>query len=395
MALLHAAVAVPARAEAPGAVAVEPWARTFTLQERGCGDPAAEESCSELAKALGRRPGQRVRSFDEATATLPSRLRSDCDVKAHHIGWPTIWIRCFDEADTDQNVWLTQGIAGTDEWRTPETPGEGAHVLVATWCWRGEGFARFNFCRPGQATERTRISLIDVARGGYRNVELVEPGQGRGLLLHAGGAAMAGRWLYVADTDWVYVFNLNHFIDDGDGDYRLPVWARYAIADAGDRDRYNPFSSISIDGSGERPRLVGAEYRLDRRADAVVTIWPLRADGRLPAEARIRSIGVYRIRGDSSIDRVQGVAPAGERFLFSESSNQLERARAGVPRQTADRCVRWGAGVGEDLYASPARDLLVGINEGLLRTRSAFWAVSYRQAFGLVPPPEGWPLQRC
>jgi hypothetical protein len=50
-------------------------------------------------------------------------------------------------------------------------------------------------------------------------------------------------------------------------------------------------------------------------------------------------------------------------------------------------CIKWGAGTGEDLYASARRDVVVGINESTPRTRSAFWAVSYRQAFGLESQP--------
>ncbi|HET9771613.1 MAG TPA: hypothetical protein VFS16_12050, partial [Acidimicrobiia bacterium] len=210
----------PARAEDITGVALDPDERTYTLVERRCGDAGAESSCSELATALGRRRGHTVHGFDQVTADLPARLRSDCDVRPHDVGWPTRWIRCFDVADTAQREWLTQGIGGTDEWRTGETPGGDAHFLVATWCWRGsEGFAATDFCDADEPVRRTRVSLIDVARNAYRNVELVEPyldrrpgGEtavaSRGILLHAGGVAIAGRWLYVADTDRIYVFNL-------------------------------------------------------------------------------------------------------------------------------------------------------------------------------------------
>ena len=408
-AVVQLAGVAPAGAEDISFVALDPSDEVFALEERGCGDASTPEpSCSRLTVALGRRPGVEVRTFDEVTATLPSELRSDCDVKPDDVGWPTVWIRCFDETDTDQRPWLTQGMAGTDEWRTPETPGRGAHFLVATWCWRGsEGFRGTDFCDRDEPVKRTRISLISVDRNAYRNVELVEPyveerpgGEravaARSLLLHAGGAAIAGRWLYVADTDWVYVFNLDHFVQDGDGPYQLPVWARYVTADADDRDRHNAFSSISIDGSGEQPWLVGAEYRLNPSAEAIVTVWPLRDDGRLPdGGSRIESRRAWTIDGDSIIDHVQGVASRGDLFLFSESSDRIERTPAGVARREEDRCIEWGRGTGEDLYASPARDLLVGINESSALTGPAFWAVPYRQAFELDPPPKGFPRRDC
>ncbi|MEW6473257.1 MAG: hypothetical protein AB1679_13380 [Actinomycetota bacterium] len=409
VALVQLGLPVAAQAQDLPDVDLDPSDRVLTLETRGCGETTtAEPRCSELAMALGKQAGRRVRSFNDVTATLPAELRSDCDVKAEDIGWPTKWIRCFDEADTEQSQWLTQGIAGTGEWRTEETPGGGQHFLVATWCWRGsEGIDEADVCDREEPVKRTRISIISVDRGAYRNVELVEPylqqapGKepvvaARGILLHAGGAAIAGRWLYVADTDWLYVFNLNHFLQDGDGPYQLPVWARYVVADPADRDRNNPFSSISIDGSGEKPRLLAAEYRLNNREDALVTTWPLDENGRLPGgQAPIRSIRAHTIDGDSGIDRVQGVAAHGDTFLFAESAETIERAPAGRPRRPADQCILWGDGTGEDLYASPSQNLVVGINEGFLATGSAFWAVSYRQAFGLTPPPPGSPRRDC
>ena len=404
---MQLALAVPAVAEDIPFVALDPSDKVLAIEQRGCGDQAAAEpSCAGLATALGKRPGLAVRSFDQVTSTLPSRLRSDCDVKAGDIGWPTTWIRCFDDTDTRQREWLTQGLGGTDEWRTDETPGGDTHFLVATWCWRGsEGFP--DVCHPNEPVKRTRISLISVDRNAYRNVELVEPylepKQGGGatvaarpILLHAGGAAIAGRWLYVADTDWLYVFNLDHFVQDGKGAYQLPFWDRYVIADPADRDKYNPFSSISIDGTAGAPRLVAAEFRLNPWSDAIVTVWPLQQDGRLPAgDPRIESLRAYTIDGDSIIDNVQGVASAGDFFLFSESSDRIDRSPVGVRRKADDRCIKWGDGTGEDLYASPGRDLLAGINESAPGTGSAFWAVSYRQAFRLAAPPKGYPRRTC
>ena len=410
MAVVLVTFATPAVAEDIPGVALDPSDETLALEQRGCGNPStAEPSCADLATALGKRPGHAVRTFDQVTAALPSSLRSNCDVKPAQIGWPTRWIRCFDDADTRQREWLTQGLGGTDEWRTDETPGGDNHFLVATWCWRGsEGRSpQTDLCDPKEPIKRTRISLISLNRNAYRNVELVEPylerkpGGGstvaaRPILLHAGGAAIAGRWLYVADTDRLYVFNLDHFVQEGDGDYRLPVWDRYVIADKADFDRYNPFSSISIDGSAGAPRLVAAEFRLNLFSDAIVSVWPLQQDGQFPpADPRIESFRTYMIDGHSVIDHVQGVASRGNFFLFSESSNRIERSPVAFPRRADDKCIRWGAGTGEDLYASPGRDLLAGINESSPGTGSAFWAVSYRHAFRQKAPPKGYPRRTC
>ena len=405
--LLQLGVPVTARAQDGPGVDLHPTDRVLTLEERGCGETStAEPHCAELAVALGRQAGKRVHKFNDVVTGLPSKLRSDCDVKPDDVGWPTIWIRCFDKTDTDQSEWLTQGIAGTGEWRTAESPGGGQHYLVATWCWRGsEGIDEADVCNRDEAVKRTRISIISVDRNAYQNVELVEPyvqrspGRppvvaSRGILLHAGGAAIAGRWLYVADTDWLYVFNLDHFVQDGDGPSQLPVWARYVIADPKDRDTTNPFSSISVDGTGDEPRLVAAEYHLNPRDDALVTAWPLDEDGRLP-EPPVRNNEAWSIDGDSGIDRVQGIAADGDTFLFAETTDTLERAEPDGRRTAADQCVKWGTGNGEDLYPSPSQDVVVGLNEGFLATGSAFWAVPYRQAFGRTPPPPGYPQRDC
>jgi hypothetical protein len=141
---------------------------------------------------------------------------------------------------------------------------------------------------------------------------------------------------------------------------------------------------------------VAAEFRFYPWTDAIVSVWPLQQDGEFPAgNPRIESMRTYTIDGDSIIDHVQGVASAGDFFLFSESSNRIERSPVGVPRKADDRCIRWGDGTGEDLYASPGRDLLAGINESAPGTGSAFWAVSYRQAFRLAAPPKGSPRRTC
>jgi len=407
VAVVVVTLATPAVAEDIPGVALDPSDKTLAIEQRGCGSSSAEPSCAGLATALGERPGWSVRSFDQVTATLPSSLRSDsdCAVKPEQIGWPTRWIRCFDKADTTQREWLTQGLGGTDEWRTDETPGGDNHYLVATWCWRGsEGTA---FCDANEPVKRTRISLISLDRKAYRNVELVEPyreqqpdggttAAARPISIHAGGAAIAGRWLYVAATDWIYVFNLDHFVQEGDGDYRLPVWDRYVIADKADFDEHNAFSSISVDGTAGGPRLVAAEFRLNPWSDAIVSVWPLQQDGQLPpADPNIESLRTYTIDAHSVINNVQGVVSRGDFFLFSESWNQIERSPVGKVRKADDKCIRWGDGVGEDLYASPGRDLLAGINESSSGVGSAFWAVSYRQAFRQEKPPRGYPKRTC
>jgi hypothetical protein len=103
--------------------------------------------------------------------------------------------------------------------------------------------------------------------------------------------------------------------------------------------------------------------------------------------------------GEIAINEVQGVASADGVFLFSEEDNTIERARMGVTRSQRDKCIAWGDGVAEDLYASKSRDLVVGINEGAtgdpVDAEVSFWGVSHHDAFGIDEPTEpkhdcGW-----
>ena len=91
-----------------------------------------------------------------------------------------------------------------------------------------------------------------------------------------------------------------------------------------------------------------------------------------------------------------------EELDLDEGSRAMLASRAmpnGLPLAAMikddDRCIRWGDGTGEDLYASPGRDLLAGIHESAPGSGSAFWAVSYRQAFRLAAPPKGYPRRTC
>jgi hypothetical protein len=336
-------------------------------------------------------------------------LRRSCGVDGEDLAFPRLYIRCFNVADTLDGTWLTQGIAGTQEWVTPETPGGGVDYLIATWCFR----ANEDTC-DHQTQTQTRISLAKVEfwGGRYRNVQLVTPTFRlptgtvtlAGVNTHAGGAAVAGKYLYVAGTTKLHVFNLDHFIQVGvtsPPTYVLPVWDQFRLIES---ERPPLFSSISIDSSGNEPVLVGAEYDVDTDHNTLVTRWPMNPDGSLAAIGdRLKSYFDHAlIDGDSEISRVQGVAVRNGTYLFSESWDSLERARVGQIRSSTDKCLEWGRGTAEDLYASQTYPLVWGINEkpyqlvlGLpprFEERRSFWAVHRDYAFGLATPPPGFPM---
>src|SRR5206468_3019925 len=125
--------------------------------------------------------------------------------------------------------------------------------------------------RADAQTRITVVGLTGAGAGRYRHVWLTRPTLRKGrsvdadVGIHAGGAALAGKWLYLADSDALDVFNLDYVLREPGGRYTLPEVERYAVV--GGRDI---FSSISIDGSGGGPVLVGAAYDATTVADAPV-----------------------------------------------------------------------------------------------------------------------------
>lgn len=111
----------------------------------------------------------------------------------------------WEKGDGDTGDWYPQGIAGL---RTDQR-----HTLIISW-----------YGKESAAQKGVRLSFVDVKTLKYRHVLLVESG-GAGkvkpLLLHAGGIAVVGHMIYVADTTrGVRMFDANKIFQVTDTDHK-------------------------------------------------------------------------------------------------------------------------------------------------------------------------------
>ncbi|HEU5157202.1 MAG TPA: hypothetical protein VFU43_09405 [Streptosporangiaceae bacterium] len=253
---------------------------------------------------------------------------------------------CFDNDDAN-NAWYPQGVGIS---RTPTLSG----VLLSWYHKNSAGetdMTRITVgARPPVETDGTyRIVLLAVptttASGelAMRDVRPVRADLSTravdDLGLHAGGIAVAGDYLYVADTAGGFrVFNLTKPYQVATGKSGLGLdatddkfyahGAKYALFEEG-RYAYDTaagtckpdtqapdgpgrnlcFSTVSVDNSYPTPGLVSGEYR--RTAGVVagkpvrVVRWPLNADGSLRSTGNVvTSTTVY----GTYTPRIQGVA---------------------------------------------------------------------------------------
>lgn len=253
---------------------------------------------------------------------------------------------CFDNDDAN-NAWYPQGVGIS---RTSTLSG----VLLGWYHQNSAGetdMTRITVgARPPVETDGSyRIVLLAVpttTASGQLAMQDVRPVRAdlstesvNDLGLHAGGVAVAGDYLYVADTAGGFrVFNLSKpyqvatgktglGLDATDGKF-YARGAKYALFEEG-RYAYDTsagtckpdtqapdgpgrnlcFSTVSVDNSYPTPGLVSGEYR--RTAGVVagkpvrVVRWPLNADGSLHAAGNVvTSTTVY----GTYTPRIQGVA---------------------------------------------------------------------------------------
>ncbi len=373
----------PAPGDTPG-VALDTWPG-FRLQLTP-GPACAGGICTSVRQRVANGNRYSRRTFSQVYATLnDGRMETQgCAVSDDEVGFPLLLRLCFPKSES---TWLSQGLAGSHERRTADSPG--GTWLVVSWCHRGTAKS----CSKATET-KTRVTLVGLSGAGakrFEHVLLTEPFCSGGdatctlkaLRAHAGGAAVAGKWLYVADTNRVLVFDLSFFLVDRQDEPFLPLDHSFEVRNVGGpagatTTRTGQYlSSLSIDANGS---LVVAQY-LDTKHDALVARFPLTSNGRLAVTGgRVHSTAVYTIDKDSDIDKVQGVASAGGTLLFSTSGAKLERARPNTVRQKDDKRIAWGQNQAQDLYASPATGRLWGINE--YPGDRTIWSVNHRQAFG-------------
>jgi hypothetical protein len=204
--------------------------------------------------------------------------------------------------------------------------------------------------------EGVRVSFVNRSEGThgeYRFGLLVRPTGGTGFAqvpIHAGGIALAGRYLYVADTNnGLRVFNLNRTLRVRDGDLDDTGNYRYLIPQIGSYQRNGDFkySALALDNSvAGKPALVAGEYQVYEDDDPVTRIARWRIGAKSNLLTRPAASGAWR----TGFDQLQGVITNKGRIFVSSTEGPRGFLYHGRPKRKAQRD-RWGAGP-EGLYAT-------------------------------------------
>ncbi|MFC7486385.1 hypothetical protein ACOCJ7_14160 [Knoellia sp. CPCC 206453] len=234
--------------------------------------------------------------------------------------------RCWEWPDeVDDDLWYPQGLTGSRE--SMWSGYQGTEVVVSAW------YRRATEADHTSTASQLRFVTPNTDTPSYRTVTLMHA-TGSGALspleIHAGGAAWAGPYLYVADTDRLFRFDVRQLMQDSGGNPLLVPDRRYdALNDASTPLGEAVFSSISTDWSGSRRSLVSAQYTDDHDVAPNVVRWPLRAGGALASsDGVVGSTDNLLIDTDSDVYKVQGVEAHGDTYYFSQSDGYLDRRRA-------------------------------------------------------------------
>jgi hypothetical protein len=256
----------------------------------------------------------------------------------------------WNDGDELTREWYPQGLTGL-------RVGSKSAMLVS-WYHKGAKGVRVSFA-----------DVTDVDRVRYRHALLVEPvtvngrADVRAVPIHAGGIALSGRWLYVADTSRGFrVFDIERALeastdrDDVIGvsggklhafgyKYVIPQVAAHEVTSFSAPLR---FSSVAIDRSTTPESLVTCEYN---RGDILGRVfrWPIEAGGGVAS----RPTQAFH----AAHSRMQGVASwRGQWFLACSSQNGPFGALYTTEPRRASEEHSWSTGA-ESLYLSTSGNL--------------------------------------
>ena len=242
------------------------------------------------------------------------RAAERCPVPGEAAGDGCRW----DETDRSDESWWPQGVTST-RW---------GGVLLVSW------YARRN--RLGR-TPGSRLSVLDLSGPEgprYRHVLLVSPRRrpGRGAMttvpVHAGGIAVHGDVLHVADTLFgIRTFRLSDVLRVPAGergargyDYVLPQYSAFRVPLRAGVRRLR-YSFLSVGEVAGRPSLVVGEYRRAAEGPARLTRYPIDAGTGLPAtgdDGRCAPLEIH----EGQPPRMQGVAVHGATWFVSASAGK-------------------------------------------------------------------------
>jgi hypothetical protein len=190
------------------------------------------------------------------------------------LDWKKAGYLCLDKLTG--NGFKPQGVGGSGATQGYRIGGRAAQhrniVVVSSYSSTAEKGLRFPH-RPG-TTEATRLTVIDVDRGRFNQVELVKAVGADTLTAldsHGSGLVWLGQYLYASSRGSLWMFNADDLMEI-DGRYVLPAVAGWSVRGLGG------LSSIGVDRSRRPATLIGINYT--ETGTAYAQSFELSADGR-------------------------------------------------------------------------------------------------------------------
>lgn len=232
-----------------------------------------------------------------------------------------------------------QGVGGSSSargYRIGERPAaERNLVLVSSYSSKAERGLRFPN-QPG-SSDATRLTVLDLDRHRYNQIELVRPVGTDSLAAldsHGSGVVWVGQYLYSSTRGSLWMYNADDLMEI-DGRYVLPAVARWRVQGVGG------LSSLAVDRTHRTARLIGISYsqtqtawtqsfQLDSRGLLRATAARGRHELRLvadfgPGPRSVRSIASAAVPGTN----YQGIGRTGSYRVMNSSSLMLDGRRHG------------------------------------------------------------------
>ena len=327
---------------------------------RSPGSPAGADA---LAATAGGRTGLSGLVDTLVRAEEPAVRRARGSRVPRLLGRAVDWAFTWDADDRRDRRWWPQGITSSADGDAPKSD-RGRDLLVTSWYSK----------KPDGVSHGSRVSVIDLATLRYAHVLLVVASVVGGRLrleplrVHAGGLVWHGPWLHVAATGRGFLTcHWDDLVQVADGDalfghtHLLPVRFTHRGAGNDGVDRLR-FSFLSLDRSGDVPRLVAGEYGRGRQTRRVARFALDPGSGLPSRNAEGRSTALHL--DDFGLARMQGVVLARGRWYATASVGPWLPGSVHVGDAGRLRAHHLAAPIGpEDLTWWPAQDRLWTVTE--------------------------------
>lgn len=265
----------------------------------------------------------------------------------------------WESGDVDTPDWYPQGIAGL---RNGDR-----HALIVSW-----------YGKNAAAPKGVRLSFIDEKTMKYRHVLLVESAGGgkvKPLLLHAGGVAVVGHMVYVADTArGIRMFDANKIFQVTDtnskdvfGDKTDGKFAAYSYLYVMPQIKQfttigRRFSYLATDWTNkDTPVLISGNYKTG--SDKAVDLRRVHAWSMSGEDVGALKWDTHNTFGVEAPTLVQGAAVLGD-FILMVTSGSAAKLQIGKlqPKNLGIKTYAMPHGI-EDLYMDPKTNLMWTLTE--------------------------------